>query len=122
MEQWEKDFEWLRVQHIVKDTMGIEKMPDLQGILFLIGIQELGQIERSFSKEEKQDLIHIAVCRLLSYDGYYSFKGRDEDGWPHYDLLRPVQIGRKEQDDLLKRKVIEYFKELENENGGFSTT
>ncbi len=121
MEQWEKDFEWLRVQHIVKDTMGIEKMPDLQGILFLIGIQELGQIERSFSKEEKQDLIHIAVCRLLSYDGYYSFKGRDEDGWPHYDLLRPVQIGRKEQDDLLKRKVIEYFKELENENGGFST-
>ncbi len=121
MEQWEKDFEWLRVQHIVKDAMGIEKMPDLQGILFLIGIQELGQIERSFSKEEKQDLIHIAVCRLLSYDGYYSFKGRDEDGWPHYDLLRPVQIGRKEQDDLLKRKVIEYFKELENENGGFST-
>ncbi len=121
MEQWEKDFEWLRVQHIVKDTMGIEKMPDLQGILFLIGIQELGQIERSFSKEEKQDLIHIAVCRLLSYDGYYSFKGRDEDGWPHYDLLRPVQIGRKEQDDLLKRKVIEYFKELENENGGFYT-
>ncbi len=121
MEQWEKDFEWLRVQHIVKDTMGIEKMPDLQGILFLIGIQELGQIERSFSKEEKQDLIHIAVCRLLSYDGYYSFKGRDEDGWPHYDLLRPVQIGRKEQDDLLKRKVIEYFKELENENEGFST-
>ncbi len=121
MKQWEKDFEWLRVQHIVKDTMGIEKMPDLQGILFLIGIQELGQIERSFSKEEKQDLIHIAVCRLLSYDGYYSFKGRDEDGWPHYDLLRPVQIGRKEQDDLLKRKVIEYFKELENENGGFST-
>ncbi len=121
MEQWEKDFEWLRVQHIVKDAMGIEKMPDLQGILFLIGIQELGQIERSFSKEEKQDLIHIAVCRLLSYDGYYSFKGRDEDGWPHYDLLRPVQIGRKEQDDLLKRKVIEYFKELENENGGFYT-
>ncbi|MDH3246949.1 MAG: hypothetical protein OEM26_20165 [Saprospiraceae bacterium] len=121
MEQWEKDFEWLRVQHIVRDTMGIEKMPDLQGILFLIGIQELGQIERAFSKEEKQDLIHIAVCRLLSYDGYYSFKGRDEDGWPHYDLLRPVQIGRKEQDDLLKRKVIEYFKELENENGGFST-
>lgn len=121
MEQWEKDFEWLRVQHIVKDTMGIKKMPDLQGVLFLIGIQELGQIGRSFSKEEKQDLIHIAVCRLLSYDGYYTFKGRDEDGWPHYDLLRPVQMGGKEQDDLLKRKVIEYFKELENENGGFST-
>ncbi|MDH3648713.1 MAG: hypothetical protein OEQ53_03465 [Saprospiraceae bacterium] len=120
METWQVDFEWLHVQHIVQKTMGKKEAPDLQGVLFLIGIQELGLIQQKFSKEEKQDLIHIAVCKLLSYDGYYVFKGRDEDGWPHYDLARPIVLKQEDQDDLLKRKVIEYFKDLEKENGGFS--
>ena len=39
MENWELDFEWLRVQHIVKDAMRRETLPDLNTVLFLIGIQ-----------------------------------------------------------------------------------
>lgn len=119
MESWELDFEWLRVQHLVKKRMRRAQMPDLNGILFLIGIQELGRWGEKFTKEEKQDLMHIAVCRLLSYDGYYEFVGRDADGWPHYKALQPIAKGSvKEQETFLKAKAIQYFKALEAENGG----
>jgi hypothetical protein len=56
--------------------------PDLQAILFLIGVQELGRGPMKFSKDEKQDLMHIAVCKLLSQFGYYRLLGQDQDGWP----------------------------------------
>ncbi len=121
MEEWEFEFEWLRVRHIVKKSFDKKDLPDLNGILFLIGIQELGRWKEQFSKEEKQDLMHIAICRLLSYDGHYNFVGRDADGWPHYEVAIPPKTkGVKEQEKWLKIKVIQYFKELENENGGFS--
>ena len=47
---------------------------DLKGILFLIGVQELGQGIRDFDKEEKTYLLHIATCKLLGPFGYYKFK------------------------------------------------
>jgi len=120
MESWELEFQWLRVQHVVKETMSKDKLPDLQAILFLIGLQELGHLRKDFTKEEKQDLMHIAVCKLLTYESYYEFVGRDEDGWPHYKLIQPVPEQEvDEQEKYLKKQVIEYFKELELENGGF---
>ena len=116
MEEWQLDFEWLQVQHQMKDLMNYEKLPDLNAILFLIGIQELGQL-RDFTKEEKQDLMHIAVCRLLSEEGYFKFKGIDEDGWPHWEPARDIDVkGLKNQEFLLKEKVIEYFAKSNNEN------
>lgn len=120
MEDWELDFEWVRVKHIVKDTMGRSILPDFQTVLFLIGVQELGLIQHEFTKEEKQDLMHIAVCKLLSYDEYYEFVGRDQDGWPHYKPIKDVPVeGADDQEQFLKQFVIRYFKELEVENGGF---
>lgn len=117
MEDWELDYEWLGVRHKIKDKFNRDSLPDLNGILFLIGIQELGRWGTNFSKEEKQDLMHIAACRLLSYDGYYEFEGRDADGWPHFKLLRPLQVsGVKDQARLLKTKVIQYFKDLDAES------
>jgi hypothetical protein len=60
--------------------------------------------------------MHIAVCTLLEPDGYFKFKGRDADGWPHFDALRQVDIeGVASQEELLKVKVIEYFKNLNDE-------
>ncbi|MCB0620155.1 MAG: hypothetical protein KDC43_00970 [Saprospiraceae bacterium] len=116
MEDWEFDFEWLQVRHQVRESLGRESLPDLNAILFLIGIQELGRWKREFSKEEKQDLMHIAVCRLLSYEGYYRFQGRDADGWPHWEVVRPFQLkGVKTQEQLLKELVIRYFREMEEE-------
>ena len=113
METWEFDFEWLQVQHKVKDVLKREALPNLNAILFLIGVQELGRWKKEFTKEEKQDLMHIAVCRLLSYEGFYEFQGRDADGWPHWRSLKPFKLkGATEQEQLLKKKVIQYFKEM----------
>ena len=84
--------------------------PDLQAILFLIGVQELGRGPLKYSKDEKQDLMHIAVCRLLSKFGYYELIGHDQDGWPHWKLagkLPPLSL--REQDLLLKQAAVEYF-------------
>ena len=120
MDTWEFDFEWLRVLNIVKSTMNRDKLPDLQAVLFLIGIQELGHVRKDFSKEEKQDLMHVATCKLLAGEGYYEFVGRDEDGWPHYQLIKPIpKHSMEDQEQLLKRGVIDYFRMLEQENGGF---
>ena len=105
-EKWEKLVSFISNEFGVGDTL------DLQAILFLIGIQELGQGYRSFSKEEKTDLLHIAICRLLSNYGYYELEGRDKDGWPHYltnEKLPPLKPG--EQTILMKEAAIMYFEE-----------
>lgn len=111
MEAWEQDFEWLRLRHQLKEKFSQNELPDFRAILFLIGIQEFGQIKSEFTKEEKQDLMHIAVCSLLEAEGYYRYKGRDEDGWPHYENLRPFKIkGADAQENILKEHIINYFK------------
>lgn len=85
---------------------------DLQGIIFLIGVQEFGKGRKDFSKEEKQDLMHIATCRVLSSFGFYELTGKDEDGWPHWQSKnRLPAMSLKEQDILLKKAVLNYFRE-----------
>jgi hypothetical protein len=116
VEDWQLDFEWLRVQHHVKDALSRKELPDLQAVLFLIGIQELGTVQRTFTKEEKQDLMHIAVCTLLTEEGYYTLQGMDGDGWPHFTQVRAVpDQGVKAQERMLKEKVIQYFNLEHNE-------
>ena len=84
--------------------------PDLQAVIFLIGVQELGQGPRKFSKDEKEDLMHIATCRLLSELDYYTLDGSDQDGWPHWKLSKPLPpLTLREQDLLLKQAVLKYF-------------
>jgi hypothetical protein len=101
--------QWSRLVGQLSDSFG-EDM-DLQGIIFLIGVQELGKGKRKYSKDEKEDLMHIATCRLLSTYGYYELEGADEEGWPHYKLVKKLPpLTLKEQDILLKQSVIDYFK------------
>ena len=83
---------------------------DLNGVLFTIGVQELGRGAKHFSKEEKQDLMHIAICKVLSLSGYYQLEGIDEGGWPHWKLVKKLpHFDLLEQEKLLKMHVIEYF-------------
>lgn len=110
----EGDALWLKARFDIKEMLGLEKLPDLQGILFAIGLQELGQLRDQFTKEERQDLMHIAVCRLLSYEGYYELEGYDEDGWPHWKQLAVPPAGRAQQERLLKRKISEYIIHVKN--------
>ena len=88
------------------------KKPDLESILFLIGVQELGAKTTKFSKEQKQDLMHIAICTLLMPGGYYEFEKKDEDGWPHFRQLKPMpEMNAFEQENFLKDHVLLYFEE-----------
>lgn len=109
MEDWQLDFEWLKVRHEIKDAFGKAGLPDLNAILFLVGINEVGDFG-PFSKEQKQDLMHVAVCRLLEKEGIYEEVGKDDDGWPHFELVRQMaHIPKQEQELLLKKRIIEYF-------------
>lgn len=103
--------DWSKLLDRIAEEFGIE--PDLQGIIFLIGVQELGQGSRNFSKSEKQDLMHIATCRLLSTYGYYELGGLDKEGWPHWQLIEELPVlSLREQDLLLKKAAIDYFKKI----------
>lgn len=87
-------------------------LPDLNAVLFLIGVQELGQHAREFKKDEKVALMHIAICVVLLPYGYYREKGRDADGWPHFERVRDLPaLGPGEQERLMKEAVLAYFDE-----------
>lgn len=90
-----------------------KKNPDVEALLFLIGMRELGMVKEKFTKEEKVNLMHISTCRLMSYDGYFELEGLDKDGWPHWVAIKPVpQLPVEEQEYLLKQLIIRYFAEL----------
>ncbi|MFC2175462.1 hypothetical protein ACFLR1_00650 [Bacteroidota bacterium] len=83
---------------------------DLDAVLFLIGVQELGQGFRTFSKNEKIDLMHIAICRVLVQYGYYEYLGVDGDGWPHYEALSKLpKLNPNAQSMLMKEAILDYF-------------
>jgi hypothetical protein len=83
---------------------------DVQAILFLIGVNELGSGYRNFSKSEKTDLFHIAICTLLEPYGYYEFQGHDEQNWPHFKLNKELPaLEDREQQHLLKEAMLDYF-------------
>jgi hypothetical protein len=108
----EFDLRWQEL--LVKLETDFGKIPDLQTVIFLVGVNVLGQGARKFSKEEKQDLMHIAICELLSLAGYYELNGRDVDGWPHYTLLKPLPaFNLLEQEEVLKGYCLQYFEEIE---------
>jgi hypothetical protein len=117
MEDWQLDFEWLRIRHYVKDALEQKDLPDLNTLLILIGVQEVGIVQARYSKSEKQDLMHVGVCTLLSLEGYYQFEGRDPDGWPHFTKSLKLDIrGEHTQERLLKVLSIRYFDELNQES------
>jgi hypothetical protein len=87
---------------------------NLDGIIYLIGVQELGQGHREFKKDEKVNLMHIAICKLLEPYGYYEFDFFDEDGWPHFKTLTELpNLKGGEQTVLMKDAIVSYFESLE---------
>ncbi|HMT95989.1 MAG TPA: hypothetical protein PKC62_04820 [Ferruginibacter sp.] len=113
MQHLEEDLQvrWLKLRIKLKEKFGIK--PDMNGVLLLIGIQELGKGPREYSKEEKQDLMHIAVCTILMPSGYYQLEGNDEEGWPHFKQLKPLpEFNMIEQENFLKDHALLYFQSL----------
>lgn len=103
---------WQQLVTILSERFADGDVLDLDAIIYLIGVQELGQFNRKFKKDEKLDLMHIAICRLLEPYGYYEFDYFDAAGWPHYTVkeqLPPLRAG--EQSILMKDAIVTYFLE-----------
>ena len=103
---------WNILQKKISYQFNNGELIDLDGIIYLVGIQELGFTKRKFKKDEKLNLMHIGVSKLLSQYGYYEFHFYDEDGWPHYivkDQLPNLTSG--EQKLLMKQAIVNYFLE-----------
>lgn len=90
---------------------------DVQSILFLIGVQELGKGYQKFSKRQKTELMHVAVCTVLEPYGFYETKGRDEDNWPHFEFVKELPpLDERQQQHLIKEAILEYFNAEKNED------
>lgn len=105
---------WEQVVRLLSERFADGDTLDLDAVIYLVGLQELGQVHRSFKKDEKLNLMHIAICRLLEPFGYYEFDYFDDEGWPHYKVLEqlpPLKAG--EQSVLMKEAIVQYFLEKE---------
>ena len=103
---------WEKLVSILSDQFSQGEDLDLDAIIYLIGVQELGKVHQKYKKDEKLNLMHIAICRLLEPYGFYEFEFYDEDGWPHYKVkeeLPPLKAG--EQSVLMKEAIVNYFLE-----------
>jgi hypothetical protein len=84
----------------------------MNAVIFLIGVQELGKGYMEFSKQQKLELMHIAVCRLLEPYGFYQFDGNDNEGWPHYINIKKLpSLDERQQQNLMKQAIVDYFTE-----------
>ena len=89
-----------------------EETIDLQSILFLIGIQELNLGYQKLSKDQKVDVIHVGLCSVFEPYGYYENIGKDNEGWPHFEVKKSFpKLSEKEQDRIIKEAIIDYFSE-----------
>lgn len=87
-----------------------EEELDIDSIIYLIGVQELGKGFVKFKKDDKVNLMHIAICRLLEPYGFYEFDFYDNEGWPHYiakEDLPTLKPG--EQSILMKEAIVKYY-------------
>jgi hypothetical protein len=103
---------WWKLEEKLLERFG--KKPDMESILFLIGVQEVGGVGHSFTKEQKQDLMHVAVCTILIPGGFYELEGWDEDNWPHFKQtkeLPPMEF--MQQENFMKDHVLFYFSQNE---------
>lgn len=100
---------WALLQNNISKDFDMD-LPDIKVMLFLIGVQELGRGPQKFSKREKEELMHIANCRLFSAMGFYELGGLDEEGWPHWNLIKPIpNYTLLEQELIMKTLIVDYF-------------
>ena len=101
---------WWNLEAKLVERFG--KKPDVESILFLIGVQELGGVNKKFTKEQKQDLMHVAICKLLAQSGYYELELTDRDGWPHFKQLKSMpEMDAITQEIFLKDHILLYFQQ-----------
>ncbi|GAA4134202.1 hypothetical protein ACP6L2_08335 [Sphingobacterium lactis] len=111
MQAAEINKKWKDLQAVISENFDTD-IPDIKVMLFLIGVQELGKGPGEFSKREKEELMHIATCRLFSSLGFYELEGADEQGWPHWKLVKAIpNYTLMEQEMIMKSLIIDYFED-----------
>jgi len=106
----ELKIKWTNLKAKLSKDFSDDQLIDLDAIIFLIGLQELGQFQKKFNKQKKLEILHIAVCKLLSDYGYYQLEYIDQEGWPHYKLNENLpNLKPGEQTILIKKAIINYF-------------
>jgi len=106
--------DWKELTTLLEKDFGEGEALELDAIIYLVGVQEYGNPHKRYKKDDKINLMHIAICRLLEPYGYYKFSHHDHEGWPHYDKLEnlpPLKSG--EQTILMKEALVNYFKEMD---------
>lgn len=99
---------WWNLEAKLVERFG--KKPDLEAILFLIGIQETGFVVGDITKEQKQDLMHVAMCTILQSSGYYLLQGKDEEGWPHFQQIKALpNLSLPDQENFIRDHILLYF-------------
>jgi len=103
------NIEWVKVQLMVRKKF--DEVLDMQSILFIIGLQELGMNYQELKKEQKMDVIHIGVCTVLMPFGYYKKIGIDNEGWPHFKnkIKLSNDLVGEQQELLMKKAIVKYF-------------
>lgn len=105
---------WEKLTRQLTDQFSDGETIDVEGILYLIGVQEVGQLHKRFKKDDNVNLIHVGICTVLEPLGYYAFDYFDPDGWPHFKLLEPLpHLKPGEQSVLIKEAIVDYFIEKE---------
>jgi hypothetical protein len=110
IEKIDKNFElrWNNVLKLIEERFG--EKPDITVVLFLIGVQELGKIKKKFSKDQKIEIMHVAVCTLLMQYGFYKFIGRDEEGCPHFEATEKLPfLAPLQQSKFIREAIVDYF-------------
>ena len=103
-ERWELLIDQLSQQFSDAEALEIE------GVLYLIGLQEFGKIEQKFKKDDNVNLIHVGICSVLEPYGFYCFDFIDDDGWPHFELVESLPVLKPgEQSLLIKTAIVDYF-------------
>ena len=101
---------WEEVEAFFVKNFDTEKHPQIDTLLFLIGVQELGSGQQKYSKDDKLNILHIAVCRLLEPFGYYKFSNYDDYGNPQFEEVEKLpELKPNEQQILMKKAIIQYF-------------
>ncbi len=109
----ELDRTWAVLLSDIEKMIG-KRPKDLNSVVFLIGVQELGQGKRVFQQRRKTGSYahwHLQTVELLRL---LRARRPDKDGWPHWKLVEITHFDLLEQEKLLKMHALEYFeKEFE---------
>jgi len=85
--------------------------PDVDSILFVIGLQELNFKTGKLSKDQKLDVIHIGLCVVFVPYGYYEVVGRDSEGWIHFKSIKKFpNLHAEDQEIMIKEAILDYYK------------